>query len=131
MKLLREALFFGGVAFILAGPIYVQILGGPLTPTTRSWRMYALSGLKTCEVRYERHHPDGRVEPLDRLALLDAGQPERYRRYRLGDPGDIRHQGRNLCRALDKGRTDIRIHARCPTKQGWEPLFDGTENICR
>ena len=130
-RTLRAALLLAGLGFILFGPAWVQLFGGRLTPLTRSWRMYKKAGLQTCEAVFERHHPDGRVERLDRFAVLDLPPPHNaQRRFRLGDVAQIRHHGRDLCRALDGGRTDIRIHARCPTSRGWRPVFAGEENVC-
>ena len=131
MRPLRGVLLAAGLGFIFAGPVWVQFLGGRLGPFTRSWRMYRMVPYRSCEVSYLRHQ-NGEVSPLDRAEVLGVEDFTRHRDFWLTKKAQIRHHGRDLCRALGGSKDDIRPVARCAHFRGvWEQLYDGSENICR
>ncbi|MCB9692704.1 MAG: hypothetical protein H6736_12915 [Alphaproteobacteria bacterium] len=126
---MRSLLLAGGIVFILAGPTWIQLLGGYLTPLARSWRMYKLVGIANCEVRYERSLPDGRTEPVDRMAVLGAERPRNHGMYRLANAQTVRQHSQALCKALGPG-ADLRLHARCPSLEGWTVIDEGNASVC-
>ena len=94
VRFLRGTTLLLGIAFILGGPTYVQLLGGRLGPFSRSWRMYTGVGRQLCEVRYTQILPDGRTIPVDRLEVLGIDRRtlhrklERWSQTASGTAGD-------------------------------------------
>jgi len=127
---LRLTLLLLGVAFLLHGPVLTQLLGFSRGPATRYWRMYSGHGLKVCDVRFEQALGDARA-PVDRFALL--GHPDRARAptkiRRMANRREVDALARTLCTRLPSGAA-LYATARCASRQGWRPLYDGAEPLC-
>jgi hypothetical protein len=127
----RALVFAGFTLWILAGPVYVQILHG--AQRLYAWRMFGSRGLGVVEVRFERGLPDGTRAPLERTTVL--GYPSRFAAPRdlrriMGEDG-LRRAVSELCAKLGAG-ADLRVHARLGVADGdgWRVLDDGATNAC-
>jgi len=127
----RLTVFLALAAFICLGPAYRQVLGRR-SDVLRHWTMFHGFGSQICDVRYFRHRADGESEAVDRFALL-ADAPA------TNDASGIRtirgveraeEIGTQLCERLPAGERDLRLIARCGSKQGWKPASDGSRNLC-
>ena len=89
-------------------------------------------GSQICDVRYFRHRADGGSEALDRFALLaDAPASDDANGIRtIRSVERAEEIGRQLCERLPAGERDLRLVARCGSKQGWKPASDGSRNLC-
>lgn len=127
---LRLSLLLIGAAFLLHGPVLTQLLGFSRGPATRYWRMYSGHGLKVCDVRFEQVR-GGQQTPVDRFALLGhedrARAPTRIRR--MANRKEVDAMGKALCARLPRG-VALHVTARCASRQGWRPLYDGAEPLC-
>jgi hypothetical protein len=127
----RALVFVGFTLWILAGPVYVQLLHGKRP--AYAWRMFGSRGLGVVEARFERALPDGTRAPVERTALL--GYPSRFAAPRdvrriMGEDG-LRRAVSELCARLGAG-ADLRVHARLGIADGdgWRVLDDGAANAC-
>ena len=128
---LRLAAFAALVAFMFGGPFYRQVLDGR-SKYFRNWVMFHGFGRDICDVEYRHHKADGSVEVLDWATTLEYRSwlhaPRSVRRLKKVD--DARRLGRRICTRLDPDERDLRLHARCGSRQGWKPADDGEENLC-
>jgi hypothetical protein len=128
---LRLLVFLALAAFICLGPAYRQVLR-QRSDILRHWTMFHGFGSQICDVRYVRHRGVGEGEAVDRFALLADAQAS-------DDANGIRtirsveraeEIGRQLCERLPPGERDLRLVARCGSKQGWKAASDGSRNLC-
>ena len=128
--LARAACFVVLAAWIVAGPLHAQLLGGS-APLGFAWRMFHRRGLGVVEVRFERQGADGRRERLSHMRALGFASPwdaPLARRRIVGEDG-LRRAVAELCARLAPG-TDLRVHARLATPGGWKTLAQGERDAC-
>lgn len=124
-------MFFAIAAFISLGPAYRQVLGRR-SDVLRHWTMFHGFGSQICDVRYVRHRGVGEDEAVDRFALLaDAAASDDANGLRaIRSVERAEEIGRQLCERLPAGERDLRVFARCGSKQGWKEANDGSRNLC-
>ncbi|MCB9674103.1 MAG: hypothetical protein H6737_03250 [Alphaproteobacteria bacterium] len=127
LRRLRGLVLAAGLGFILFGPTYVQILGGPLGPFTRSWRMYTGVGRGLCEVRYTQVLGEGRTIRIDRQEIL--GLPRDALWEAVGVEA-VRQDAAKLCERLGEG-ADLRAAVRCAGAEGWDVAIRPEQPLCR
>jgi hypothetical protein len=123
--------FLALAAFICLGPAYRQVLGRR-SDVLRHWTMFHGFGSQICDVRYSRHRADGELEAVDRFELLaDAPSTDDANGIRTIRTVERAEEiGAQLCERLPVGDRDLRLVARCGSKQGWKPASDGSRNLC-
>jgi hypothetical protein len=128
---LRVLTFFAILFAMIAVPAGALITDHPLGKHV-GWRMFRTSATELCVVRYMRHRPGRAPEALDRFSLLgyasEAAAPMSL--VRIATEGDARYYVRGLCGVLGAG-TDVRMHLRCATEDGYDVLARGEQNECR
>ncbi len=128
---LRYGAFITVSAFLFAGPLYRQVLGGE-DKRVRSWVMFHGHGRGICEVRYLSPGQGGELTPLNRYALLGYGELERAPRsvQRLRSLEEAERLGRRLCAALPAGDREVRLEARCGEREGWRVVAEAERDLC-
>jgi hypothetical protein len=128
---LRVLVFLALAAIICLGPAYRQVLGRR-SDVLRHWTMFHGFGSQICDVRYVRHRGDGELEAVDRFEMLASAQAtddtSGLRTIRTVERAEA--IGTQLCARLPAGNRDLRLVARCGSKQGWKPASDGSRNLC-
>jgi hypothetical protein len=125
----RAFAFVVVLAWIVGAPFYRQVLGGE-NAHARAWVMFRGSGLGVVDARFYERRPDGSLRSVDRYAELGQRRPVKRATRRLLGEAAVRTVVRRLCRRLGAG-ADVRVVARVAEREGWRPLFDGEENLCR
>jgi hypothetical protein len=123
--------FLALAVFTCLGPAYRQLLGRR-SNMLRHWTMFHGFGSQICDVRYFRHRADGESEAVDRFALLaDAPASDDTNGIRtIRSVERAEEIGRQLCERLPADERDLRLVARCGSKQGWKQASDGSRNLC-
>lgn len=142
-KALRWSLFLLVAGFMSFGPCYRQALGGkgelPFGLKVdrrlfRQWVMFSGFGTDICDVRFSQRTPDGETKAVDRFELLEHPVRSKAPRTitRIKSVPRVIHLGRQLCGVLrrENPTPDLRIVARCGSREGWVEKLDGEENIC-
>ena len=136
---IRLTVFLIFAAFMTAGPLYSQLLGGNRV-MFRSWTMFAGFGLGTINARFTHVREDGTEVVLNRYELLRKAYKREHRRRPKwkSEPGAFwfMHAGtdrevlqaRRLCEVVGSG--SIRIDSRIATRRGWVPALKGKVIQC-
>jgi hypothetical protein len=128
---MRLLAFVALAAVICLGPAYRQVLGRR-SHVLRHWTMFYGFGSQICDVRYQRVRVDGDRDALDRFAILGdapvADDADGIRKIRTVERAE--EIGRLLCERLPTSERDVRLVARCGSKQGWKAASDGSRNLC-
>lgn len=125
----RFPLFVALAAIIVVGPTYGHFFArGDLKHL--GWRMFYVSAVDFCAVRYTTVGEGGARTTIDRLQhLVPRGKPPPPRLWRIPDVQAAEAVGRDLCRALG-GAVDLRLEARCGSVDGWVVAATGDRNLC-
>lgn len=123
---LRLGLFIAIAAFIVGGPVAVQMFG-VRSPLVRSWIMFSTPGLGVVDASFARLQADGSLLPLDRFAMLGATRDGKLRRIETRE--ELASIARRLCDVAGPA-ADIRIVARQATRDGWRIVEDGSASVC-
>ena len=116
-------------ALMLLGPIYGHFFATGSGQYV-GWRMYSRSSVGFCTVRYYQVDARGQRTPVDRIAALGyAGKRLPRNLWRVPNLQTARLHGRKMCRRLP-GKPDLRLDARCATKQGWDQVASGGVPLC-
>jgi hypothetical protein len=106
-------------ATYMVAPVFPQVLGIPVPEWVRDWQMYSTVGARVCQVAYFERR-DGTDVPLSAEVAGTDGPP-------LVVQGLARHNG-EVCARLPGA--DIRLDARCGSRQRWRVVEDRGRNIC-
>jgi hypothetical protein len=129
-ELLRALVFITLAVVIAAGPYLRQVRHMDL-PWLGQWVMFVGYGLDVCDVRYYAQHTDGTREELDRYELLDLRPETAPHSVRtVGNLAAADRLGQRLCKADGHPEPDIRLWARCATRQGWKREDAWRRNLC-
>lgn len=131
MRRLRIALFLGLAVFMLAGPVYRQLLDGGY-PLFRQWTMFSQVAIGLADVRFSERGPDGRLRPLDHYRALGyvgvRDAPLHLRRI-VGLEG-VRAVAAAVCGRLGTG-ADLRARVRIAQREGWRTEWmEADGNLC-
>jgi hypothetical protein len=131
VRLLRVLIFLAVAGFMVAGPIYKQVLGGR-EPVFRQWTMFSRIGLGLADVRFSQRLPDGTRLPVNHYELLGypdwRGAPLALRQV-MGLQG-VRGIAGRLCAALGPG-ADVRARVRIATRAGWRTeMMEADGGLC-
>ncbi len=125
----------GVSAFMLLGPFYTQVLGGSTQgKILRPWVMFHSRGSDMCAVTFTLRSADGAERRIDYLRELGYGswRTSKKKYKRINSKGEAQRLARKLCRHLEReGSVDLRLHLKCASEDGWEPIYLGEKNACR
>ena len=120
--LLRVSFFVGMTALLQVGSLSEQVFGVDAPPPLMSWEMYG-GRRKACSVEWYTVEGADLV-PLDRLAVPS----ERPHRKLLRTKDEVLDTVRRLCRLVGR---EVRVHARCGGRDGWETVAETDEVLCQ
>jgi hypothetical protein len=125
----RAAVFSAISAWMLAGPVWAQLLDRPQPWWAITWTMYSGYGTEVCAVQYWRRTENG-DRPIDRYRTFGwdslATVPRSVRAVQ--NPEHVVYQGQQLCDEIPAD--DVRADAKCGSKGGWELAFAREDNLC-
>lgn len=115
------------VAWMIGGPVWVQLIGGSKGDWVRTWRMYRRHAEAVCKVALYEQRGDERVA-IDRLEALGYpdGAPRSVELIR--GRKQVERQVRLLChRHPDR---DLRLAAHCAGPLGWNRVRTARRPLC-
>lgn len=119
-------LAFGG--WLVGMPLARQVFGLESVYLHR-WVMFTGFGLDICEVRFSTRNAAGEKEPVDRFALLGNSSLSPKRVQFVRSAAEARRLGQSLCSKMGR-QTDLRLFARCATREGWHVVSRPRQNLC-
>lgn len=121
--------WLGGGILVRQGLRRGELAGHSVRALPR-WKMFSSVGVGMTQVRYLQALPEGGLVEVDRFEVMDTSFLEQPRGVWLvqGREEAVR-LGLRMCRKLGRG-TDLRLHARTQTRNGWKTVTAGKRNLC-